>query len=152
MPNATVRANARSTPKPKPASRESIRRQVEDIEKAKSLLEAVDIRSSPDALKDVRALVERLEGELRLGGPKRADPSPAEAAVRDDSDIEEKIHHVRVWASIVWELWNEGSWRDDEMLGRERIDHVLDQVHDAAEELYRAYHGDPEAEEAEIAR
>ena len=43
MPNATVRANARSTPKPKPDSVESIRRQVDDIKTATALLKAVKV-------------------------------------------------------------------------------------------------------------
>jgi hypothetical protein len=40
MPNATVRANARATPKPKPGSAESIRRQTADLNRDVALLKA----------------------------------------------------------------------------------------------------------------
>jgi hypothetical protein len=34
---------------------------------------------------------------------------------------------------------------DNDMLARERIDHVLEQVHDAAEKLHRAYYSEGRA-------
>jgi hypothetical protein len=40
MPNATVRANAPTTPKPKPGSAESIRCQTAELESATALLKA----------------------------------------------------------------------------------------------------------------
>jgi hypothetical protein len=43
MPNATVRANARSMPKPEPGSVESIRRGTEELEGATALLEAAKV-------------------------------------------------------------------------------------------------------------
>jgi hypothetical protein len=43
MPNATVRANAQTTPKPPPGSAESIRRQTAELETATALLNAAKV-------------------------------------------------------------------------------------------------------------
>jgi hypothetical protein len=136
MPNKTVRANARPTPKspPEPGSPESIRSQ------------AADLKSVTALLKEARPLIERLEGELGLDEPNDAQQPAAE----DHGDLESAVLDVRTWASIAWELWTETRFNaemdDDDSLARERIDRVLEQVHEAAEELHRAYYGKLESE------
>jgi hypothetical protein len=139
MPNATVGANARTTPKPPPpGSRESIRRQVDDIKTARALL------------KQARGPIERLERDF----PEPAEPKGPFAG-REYGDLEGKVLDVWAWASVAWEMWCEvplnGATRDQTLLGRERLDRVLEQVQLAANALRRAYYGRPEDEDGDEA-
>lgn len=113
-------AKAQSTPKPAPGSPESIRRQVDDIETARTLLKAVKV-------------VEREPTE-----PKK------ESAV--SRDAEGAIYDVKVWASTAWLLWQETRWSaqltKEDGLAMSRIDRLIEKVNGAAEELYNEYTGE----------
>jgi hypothetical protein len=115
--NTTRRAIARSTPKPKPDSIESIRHQVDDIKTATDLLKVVQaVENAATEPKESRSI-----------------------------DIEATIYDVKVWASTAWLLWQETRWSDqltkEDGLAMSRIDRVIEKVNEAAEGLYNQYTG-----------
>jgi hypothetical protein len=62
-----------------------------------------------------------------------------------EPDVEEDIHHVRVWTSIASVLMNDlripKEMSAADRLTLSQLDHVIDQAVDAAQALHAKYHG-----------
>jgi hypothetical protein len=103
-------------PEPKPGWRESMRRQAAERE-------AAEPQDQPT---------------------ERADVKDCGA---DYHDLEGAVIDVRTWASVAWTIWCETplhSRSAEDRLAFERLDRVLEQVQEAAEELHRTYYGKPD--------
>jgi hypothetical protein len=118
MPNATVRANARTTPNapPKPGAAPSA------LTKA-----TVNLENSVEMLKELRGVAD-----------KERVPFAVESAVLD----------VKIWASTACLLWQETRWSNqltkEDGLAISRIDRLIERVNGAAEDLCTKYHSGAE--------
>jgi hypothetical protein len=129
MPNATVRANARTTPKPKPGSAESIRRQTADLKFATALLKASQA-AVPDTIESIveRGTAKRdaeLDAKHELFGRAYARWLRARAALDDpDADGSEESGAARFKAVdeaarallVTPALYDDELWRKWEVL------------------------------------
>jgi hypothetical protein len=115
---------AKTTPKPRPGSVESIRHQVDDLKSATAMLKVVQaVEKAAAEPKEARAVGEK-----------------------PNLDVEGAIYDVKAWASIAWLVWNETQWLlaatpDEHSLAIARIDRVIEKVNEAAEGLYNQYTG-----------
>jgi len=131
MPNATVRANARRTPKAPPGSAASVRRKTAELKTATALL------------KEARPIIESVERELGIEPPTGTANGQPPA---DYPGLDEEIHQVLVWTSLAANLVNDvrlpKEMTVEQRLTVSQLDNVVVKAHEAAQALHDKYHGE----------
>jgi hypothetical protein len=131
MPNRTVRANARTTPKPKPGSAESVRRKTAELKTATALL------------KEARPVIERVERELGIEPPiKAAKGRPAVELPEIDGDIEDVVILTSLAAALASDIPFLPEMTDKQRLTIRQLDHVIYKACEAAQDLQDKYLGE----------
>jgi hypothetical protein len=144
MPNATVRANARTTPKPPPGSAEPIRRQTDELNADVAMLKALEQQGAKPPRSEPRGSSAVLAEAARHIEREQAQPGSDRDYASEYSDLEDAVRQVRTWASIAVEI-NDGlrlpiGMSREDRVGIEQLDVIIYKFAEAADDLYAQYH------------